>query len=490
MCPKAVAQSYPRVETAAALAQLVKRVDPVVPPEAAAKRIGGIVIADVLIGASGTVSGVTILDGHPLLHTAATAAIRRWTFKPFLRGGKPSPVQVILEVGFPDPIAEDARAIYTAHENAWHECRRQHEINPRGAEVACAEAVRTSEQLPSDRQLERSHSRSSHAMALMALGRARDALAEIEMAIKVRTAAAASPDADTADLYQVAAFLHQEVGEPGKAEEFYERAIKEYTGAIQLSAERSRYYPRLKAALRKYASFKKASGDTALAANLERHAAELPTGEVRTDVEAPPKPPRVVSGVELYENEGGRLTDQDVQTILSLTGTARGQVRYVYVDAFGSSGGSDRMAEVLLEPRAVRNDMRRGRRIAVATGSEQTTTAGAWKVLPATSEYIQLRMGDARSFAWSTPIRVQAAPNRPPMEDDELAKLAGFLHAKSRSTVTGQRLLSGVQPWPLTLISATSVDTAWVVLEEPGRRGRQNIDLKYDGREWTVLRIY
>jgi hypothetical protein len=76
------------------------------------------------------------------------------------------------------------------------------------------------------------------------------------------------------------------------------------------------------------------------------------------------------------------------------------------------------------------------------------------------------------------------------MEDDELAELVGFPHAKSRSTVTGQRLLSDVQPWPLTWISATSVDTAWVVLEEPGRRGRQGIDLKYDGREWAVLRIH
>jgi hypothetical protein len=43
------AQAPHRIETAQALAQIVKKVDPVVPAEAAAKKIGGVVIADVII---------------------------------------------------------------------------------------------------------------------------------------------------------------------------------------------------------------------------------------------------------------------------------------------------------------------------------------------------------------------------------------------------------------------------------------------------------
>src|SRR5688500_4760123 len=39
-----------RIETPAALTQLIKRVDPIVPPAAAKASIGGTVIADVLIG--------------------------------------------------------------------------------------------------------------------------------------------------------------------------------------------------------------------------------------------------------------------------------------------------------------------------------------------------------------------------------------------------------------------------------------------------------
>jgi TonB family protein len=87
----ATAQAPRRVDTPTALAQIVKKVDPVVPPEAAKANVGGVVIADVVIGPAGTVSSVSILSGHMLLHAAAERAMRQWTFKPFLAAGRRSP---------------------------------------------------------------------------------------------------------------------------------------------------------------------------------------------------------------------------------------------------------------------------------------------------------------------------------------------------------------------------------------------------------------
>ncbi len=448
----AVAQAYPRVETAKALAQILKRVDPVIPPEATAKKVGGTVIADVVIAANGTVSSVAILDGHPLLQTAATTALRQWRFKPFLSSGRPSPVQVILEVKFPDPIADAANAVYKAHGAAFLECRRQMEIDPRAAERACAEAARTADQLPADRPLERSHSRSSHAMTLMALGRGRDALQEIEAAISARTAAVPSPDADHADLYHLAAFLTAELGERDKAAALYERAIREYAGAIEhLPSHRALYDPRLKATLQKYAAFKRASGDTTGAADLEKRAAGIATTDTAPAVAAPPLPPRSSGAVNIHETADARLSDADVETILKLVGSARAQVRHIFASAF--NGGEGRAAEVFLEPRATGENIRRGRRLRVETGADGTAAADTWKARGTFGDYIQVRaVEDGPSAAWSMPIRVQAAPNRPPMDDAELARLVAFLRVKSRNTVSGRRLLSDVQPWPLTWI--------------------------------------
>ena len=70
------AQILDRVETGVAMAQLLKKVDPVIPPVAASARVGATVVADVTVGATGRVTNVSILAGADLLHAAATTALR------------------------------------------------------------------------------------------------------------------------------------------------------------------------------------------------------------------------------------------------------------------------------------------------------------------------------------------------------------------------------------------------------------------------------
>lgn len=71
-----------RVGTGVAEPRRINRVAPVYPPEAKAKGIQGIVIADATINADGTVRDVVILRSIPLLDAAAADAIRQWRYTP------------------------------------------------------------------------------------------------------------------------------------------------------------------------------------------------------------------------------------------------------------------------------------------------------------------------------------------------------------------------------------------------------------------------
>src|SRR5215471_8319025 len=78
-----------RIDSSVAMRQIVKRVDPVFPPDVIAANPGAPFAADVVIKTDGTVESVTIVLGPPALHAAAIAALKQWTFKPFMNAGRP-----------------------------------------------------------------------------------------------------------------------------------------------------------------------------------------------------------------------------------------------------------------------------------------------------------------------------------------------------------------------------------------------------------------
>jgi TonB family protein len=64
----------------------------VYPPEAKEKKIQGQVVGTIVVSEAGTVESVQIFKGDALLRTAADEAVRKWRFKPVLKGGQPVPV--------------------------------------------------------------------------------------------------------------------------------------------------------------------------------------------------------------------------------------------------------------------------------------------------------------------------------------------------------------------------------------------------------------
>ena len=62
--------------------------------------IQGTVRLDALIATDGTVTGLKVVSGHPLLVKAALEAVERWRYRPTLLNGQPVEVETEIDVNF------------------------------------------------------------------------------------------------------------------------------------------------------------------------------------------------------------------------------------------------------------------------------------------------------------------------------------------------------------------------------------------------------
>ncbi|MCB1023304.1 MAG: TonB family protein, partial [Acidobacteria bacterium] len=66
-----------------------KRVTPVYPRQARTMRMTGVVKVELVIDEDGNVAKVENTEGPSMLQRAATDAIKKWQFRPFMRDGQP-----------------------------------------------------------------------------------------------------------------------------------------------------------------------------------------------------------------------------------------------------------------------------------------------------------------------------------------------------------------------------------------------------------------
>ena len=81
-------------------ANLIKKVTPQYPPLAKAARVQGTVRFTALVDPQGRVQNVQLISGPPLLVSAATQAVRQWTYRPTLVNGTPVEVTTDIAVEF------------------------------------------------------------------------------------------------------------------------------------------------------------------------------------------------------------------------------------------------------------------------------------------------------------------------------------------------------------------------------------------------------
>jgi TonB family protein len=80
--------------------RLVLRVNPEYPPSARQAGIQGVVQLSVVIARDGTVSNISVRDGHPLLVPAAIGAVKQWRYRTTTLNGEPVEVQTTVDVNF------------------------------------------------------------------------------------------------------------------------------------------------------------------------------------------------------------------------------------------------------------------------------------------------------------------------------------------------------------------------------------------------------
>lgn len=82
---------------------IVKKVQPTYPAEALTMRIEGSVTLEATVGKSGNISAVKTLHGEPMLAQAATDAVKKWKYKPYLLNGQPVEIQTQITINFKLP---------------------------------------------------------------------------------------------------------------------------------------------------------------------------------------------------------------------------------------------------------------------------------------------------------------------------------------------------------------------------------------------------
>ncbi len=75
---------------------VTRRVNPVLPLQAKNAGIAGPVVIRVYLSKHGYLSKAEVIEGDPLLREAALAALRQWSFRPFLLNRVPT--EVISEI--------------------------------------------------------------------------------------------------------------------------------------------------------------------------------------------------------------------------------------------------------------------------------------------------------------------------------------------------------------------------------------------------------
>jgi protein TonB len=98
--PKVATPQRVRVSQGVSAGLLVRKVTPTYPPLARQARIQGQVVLRAVISKDGSIEGLTLVSGHPMLVQSALEAVKQWKYKPYLLNGEPVEVDTEVMVNF------------------------------------------------------------------------------------------------------------------------------------------------------------------------------------------------------------------------------------------------------------------------------------------------------------------------------------------------------------------------------------------------------
>ncbi len=98
--PKVATPQRVRVSQGVTQGLLIHKVQPSYPPLARQARIQGSVVLQAVISKDGTIQGLRLISGHPMLAPAAIDAVKQWRYKPYILNGEPVEVETQITVNF------------------------------------------------------------------------------------------------------------------------------------------------------------------------------------------------------------------------------------------------------------------------------------------------------------------------------------------------------------------------------------------------------
>ena len=79
---------------------LIYKSVPQYPPIAKASRTEGLVVLEAMISKAGTIEGLHVISGSPMLQQAAIDAVRNWRYRPYMLNGQAVEVETTVNVIF------------------------------------------------------------------------------------------------------------------------------------------------------------------------------------------------------------------------------------------------------------------------------------------------------------------------------------------------------------------------------------------------------
>ena len=89
-----------RVPSGTIVGMAVSNPQPDYPPVAKAAHVQGTVVLQAIISKTGTIEGLAVISGPPMLRASALDAVRRWRYKPYIFNGVPTEVDTTISVNF------------------------------------------------------------------------------------------------------------------------------------------------------------------------------------------------------------------------------------------------------------------------------------------------------------------------------------------------------------------------------------------------------
>ena len=98
--PKVATPTRVRVSQGVTQGLLIRKVNPSYPALARQARIQGTVLLQAVISKDGSIEGLKVLSGHPMLTGSAIEAVKQWKYKPYILNGEPVEVDTQITVNF------------------------------------------------------------------------------------------------------------------------------------------------------------------------------------------------------------------------------------------------------------------------------------------------------------------------------------------------------------------------------------------------------